>query len=1288
MRTSSLTLLTAATLLSTSALTTTALAQKGVSLQPQSSWAVKNVNAGSDSAYCAMARRFNNGLVLTVAKNNSGATSLALDFSTGSFDRAQSYPVTLDAGAGQQRNLNVSPISNKAFVLKIGNDDQFFSALEKTGYLRVELGGENYNFNLADIDAGRDKLDACLVSAITPAAGDESPVMPMPSSSPAAGSPQVSALEAEKSRLNGRLKDLEAENEKLRLDLAQAATTPAVSAAPNAAAAAPLQQELAALRAEKSKLEDLLRLANTDIKQKSNLSIVKLSQENARLQALLDQKGNDAAARAEAQQLAARVKTLEEENIALSKKAQAPATDLEDLKAEIEVLKGENEALSAQVEIKGQKSADLSLLESDVDNLQKNNEALSARVASLMREKDEAIAQLSFYETENDSLKEKVATASAADSRLNADQALLDQLRGEIAKIERRNAETLAQKDAEIAMLETQIRSASTKAQELASADAGEADKLKAQIEALNVQNDVLKDEMVELSKGKAVLDKIQSELNVALAEKIRLEEEFSALKSRADTLELEADADRDLMQQLQGGKTDIKALEKKIITLESQNAELKIDLEASQQMAAADKPVKAEIVSLTAENESLRQSILSSAANEKALEEKLTSLVEENKILTARTTVLSADSAQIAMLQESLEKLELKNKGLQADIEQRNQDSRAAFAEISGNAEALKTENETLKLTLDTLQQGKDDAKSSLAQSLRDTEEKIVALNISIETLTNENKALRENAVTLKHERDQLELALDDVKADDEKFASLAADLENVSAEKLAMAASLEAARKENEALKVTLAEAESESGNKIKDLSDQVATLEESNATLKTVAENAESFNSDLQKSMQVALDNARGEIEKAGENVSDIALNEKEDEIKRLKTLNEGLEMELAVLKEDAAQNNDATQVVAEAASADISKDEPAAPAAAEKVAMADEPEPAASKFLDSSGNDLNEDSKGAQSVVMMASPKPAAKPLAAQEQLAQDEAMQMAALEPAAGEDNAAPQPERAPEPAMPQNAASPSASAPVNEIVPVEEPAPLEEDMSGMSEAQRYEMSLKRDLANRVNDPVPVPAPVAEMPSDVAAPSQELLSPAGMPAAVAGEALEEMPIQAAAPALKPPAPIAEASSQPAAPVNDARVAGSMQDIASLLQRADIALIQNVGEVGTGNSGGRAYQWRSAQNLFGSAFQKPAGNEEAFDTNVKDYLERSQSRCSGDFAVVPESSFGSGNARIDSYEIACIGNGIDSSAAIVFFVKNGNFTALAHEAPSQNMAGAMEARDRVLSAVSDT
>ena len=112
---------------------------------------------------------------------------------------------------------------------------------------------------------------------------------------------------------------------------------------------------------------------------------------------------------------------------------------------------------------------------------------------------------------------------------------------------------------------------------------------------------------------------------------------------------------------------------------------------------------------------------------------------------------------------------------------------------------------------------------------------------------------------------------------------------------------------------------------------------------------------------------------------------------------------------------------------------------------------------------------------------------------------------------------------------------------------------------------------------------------------------------------------------------------------------------------------------------------AYQWVTPARVYGSAEQRPLPSVASFDSFVKDYIERTQSRCPGDFAVSLDQTSGDGASRADSYEVACVGDAVSSSASLLFLAKGNTFTAIAYEAPTTKLMDAMESRNQILQMV---
>ncbi len=155
--------------------------------KPQGEWAVTRMAAKGPGKepYCTMARRFGDNVIVTFARNAKEETSVAMDFQPNTLAKGQSYYVTLDAGQGEKRAFDVIPVSDKAMVIRMGQDTKFHDALGRSGALNVDVAGLQFEFNMPDMGKGQQDLGGCVTSIVEPAAGGVAEAAPAPSSKPA-----------------------------------------------------------------------------------------------------------------------------------------------------------------------------------------------------------------------------------------------------------------------------------------------------------------------------------------------------------------------------------------------------------------------------------------------------------------------------------------------------------------------------------------------------------------------------------------------------------------------------------------------------------------------------------------------------------------------------------------------------------------------------------------------------------------------------------------------------------------------------------------------------------------------------------------------------------------------------------------------------------------------------------------------------------------------------------------------------------------------------------------------
>lgn len=135
-------------------------------LEPDSNWSVSKIDAEKTKrgeAYCALARRYEDNIILTFARNGSNESSVALDFQKQELNPLREYNVILEAGYGENRRYDLKPVSSTAVVARLGEDPAFFDALGRGGQLGMRVEDKSYKFTMDDLLDGQKKLNECLV---------------------------------------------------------------------------------------------------------------------------------------------------------------------------------------------------------------------------------------------------------------------------------------------------------------------------------------------------------------------------------------------------------------------------------------------------------------------------------------------------------------------------------------------------------------------------------------------------------------------------------------------------------------------------------------------------------------------------------------------------------------------------------------------------------------------------------------------------------------------------------------------------------------------------------------------------------------------------------------------------------------------------------------------------------------------------------------------------------------------------------------------------------------------
>jgi len=132
-------------------------------LAPQGGWSVARMDQGAAmDRYCALSRPYAKGLVLTLGRNVAEEYSVAIDFQAAKLDTNKAYSVTLQPGPRQIRAYEMLPASPRAMVIRLGFDESFLDAMKDSGYLKAEIDGKTYQFEVPSFASGKSDLDNCL----------------------------------------------------------------------------------------------------------------------------------------------------------------------------------------------------------------------------------------------------------------------------------------------------------------------------------------------------------------------------------------------------------------------------------------------------------------------------------------------------------------------------------------------------------------------------------------------------------------------------------------------------------------------------------------------------------------------------------------------------------------------------------------------------------------------------------------------------------------------------------------------------------------------------------------------------------------------------------------------------------------------------------------------------------------------------------------------------------------------------------------------------------------------
>ncbi|MGB4106249.1 MAG: hypothetical protein WBK55_00455 [Alphaproteobacteria bacterium] len=696
-----------------------AQAQKGIALQPSTQWAVNKVDTSSDgNGYCAVARRFRPNTILTFARNANDETSFALDFQTPRFRQAEAMEVMIDPGAGQERAFEVYPVSNQAFVIRLGQDEAFFNAIEKTGFLRVAFGDKAYHFDLSDIDTGQEKLASCVAATIMPAAGYEDHY--------AAAAP-VEAVESENGEFERDVNDLRRQLAKLQSDNRR--MTGRAEAAASGGEVDP--ERVAMLEQENRDLQNKLRDINNgnteSIRSKKDvLTIERLRMENEQLSAALEtQQAGDIQGEVLYEQVAA----LQEENERLhgnqTVEGDASGVDPDDILSLIQ----ENERLKEEITLKSADSDRGDALRAIIDRLeQENAELKTGTVASAENEKRLADSreQLDTLKKENKRLQSVVEA-----SEITGDA-------GFIVKELKNKVETL---------------SADMQAKE---GKLVEMSKLTTEVQLLKATNEELEKQLIESA--------------------LRGPVHARAATHKVAGLETQNDS---LLQKIQSESDTAAAADASSIEgLKVENEQLKKTIADGQTLVEENKKLQGEVESLRKENEELKAS--ASAAPQGDLAAELQKAKDDNETLRVQLQEKENELRELTSLREEVQRLRTENEQLKAGGGAETVNSPIPGGAPNPEVDNLTHENENLRQQIANMNTGaKDTEIAELKAKLQEQEAKIAAADEAAKKAEESAKAAKNEAKAAQkkaEERKAAEAKAAEAKVEDPKAAEAVA--------------------------------------------------------------------------------------------------------------------------------------------------------------------------------------------------------------------------------------------------------------------------------------------------------------------------------------------------------------------------------------------------------------------------------------------------------------------------------------------------------------------------------
>ncbi len=747
----------------------------GKSLEPKGSWSLSKVDrtAQGGNSYCTLSRKYEGGIILSLARNTAEEYSLALDFQKDVFAKDEPLKINLQPGPGKLRAYDLLPASQKAVVIRLGWDEGFFEALNTSQKMSVKIADSEYDFAMPLIARGQADLEDCmedLKSAERPGPATVVPGKDVLSAAPVSTSKAFDAGRVNQAEMAMAKADVEAQEQQVLQNFA-----------------ASMQAQEDAVDNKKTNFGRQPEGGNKPAKM-ANAAPVDITPKAEMVQQIEPAAGKSG----DAPQDGGRVAALEEEIAALNAEKAHLASRLASIKPEdparFAALEGELGAARAEIEVlkksasaAAESSEKMGMLQKQLDNVVAENTALK-----------EAAKQGAELTGKTAALEKRVADLSMENAALIAKAGGVEQTAAQIAEMQKQIAALSAENEA--------FKSKAAEPEKSLPADVAKITQLEKQLADIKAQN----------AEQASKLAAAPASLPADTAKIAELQKQLSAMQTENADIKARI-AMPTVLTSLPDDAARIADLEKQMAALKTENADVKAKLAAAPAAGAAQ-PNDAKIVELekriadlTTENNSLK---LASATGGDVSKAKLLELETKNKTLQDRLDAVALqnaqkpDAAQVAGLQNKINELTIKNQQLEETV--RNSQTRIAEAAINTETKSLKTiadlevklaaaqkDNIALSQEVESLKSGQDQARLTLASGNWDLEQATKRYNESERENRRLGLALEQARMSCNAEKSKIEQMLFDPAVADQKQIDRLTQLEEQLAEANAKLAS-----------------------------------------------------------------------------------------------------------------------------------------------------------------------------------------------------------------------------------------------------------------------------------------------------------------------------------------------------------------------------------------------------------------------------------------------------------------------------------------------------------------